>query len=73
MVLADKMSKDRNFIPVYEGTTSDGQHTPLHESGIDPGGVVHEADRYSGDELFLVRQGTFIVIYSEARLVTHHR
>ncbi|MGC9292145.1 MAG: cupin domain-containing protein [Acidobacteriaceae bacterium] len=57
----EKKGKDREYVPVFEGTTSDGQHMTLHESGVGPGGVVHEAYRHSGDELFLVREGTLEV------------
>jgi len=33
----------------------------MHESGVAPGGVVHEMYRHPGDELFLVREGTLEV------------
>ncbi len=50
-------SKGRDYIPVFEGTTSNGQHLSMHESGVAPGGVVHEMYSHPGDELFLVREG----------------
>ncbi len=51
-------SKGREYIPVFEGTTSNGQHMTMHESGVAPGGVVHEMYTHTGDEMFLVREGT---------------
>ena len=51
-------SQGREYIPVFEGTTSNGQHMTMHESGVAPGGVVHEMYSHPGDELFLVREGT---------------
>lgn len=33
----------------------------MHESGVAPGGVVHEIYSHPGDELFLVREGTLEV------------
>ncbi len=50
-------SKGREYIPVFEGTASNGQHMTMHESGVAPGGVVHEMYRHPGDEMFLVREG----------------
>jgi quercetin dioxygenase-like cupin family protein len=54
-------SKGREYIPVFEGTTSNGQHMTMHESGVAPGGVVHEMYSHPGDEMFLVREGTLEV------------
>jgi XRE family transcriptional regulator, regulator of sulfur utilization len=54
-------SKDRDYIPVFEGTTSNGQHMTLHESAVGPGGVIHEMYTHPGDEMFLVREGTLEV------------
>lgn len=54
-------SKNREYIPVFEGTTSNGQHMTMHESAVGPGGVVHEMYSHSGDEMFLVREGTLEV------------
>jgi len=54
-------SKGREYIPVFEGTSSTGQHMVMHESGVAPGGVVHEMYSHPGDELFLVREGTLEV------------
>jgi mannose-6-phosphate isomerase-like protein (cupin superfamily) len=51
-------SKGREYIPVFEGNTSNGQHMTMHESGVAPGGVVHEMYTHTGDEMFLVREGT---------------
>jgi (S)-ureidoglycine aminohydrolase len=55
--LAVEKSKGREYIPVFEGTTSNGQHMTMHESGVAPGGVVHEMYSHPGDEMFLVREG----------------
>ena len=54
-------SKGREYIPVFEGTSSTGQPMVMHESGVAPGGVVHEMYSHPGDELFLVREGTLEV------------
>ncbi len=54
-------SKDREYIAVFEGTSSTGQPMVMHESGVAPGGVVHEMYSHPGDELFLVREGTLEV------------
>jgi quercetin dioxygenase-like cupin family protein len=54
-------SKGREYVPVFEGTTSNGQHMTMHESGVAPGGVVHEMYSHPGDEMFLVREGTLEV------------
>ncbi|MGC2250941.1 MAG: cupin domain-containing protein [Acidobacteriaceae bacterium] len=54
-------SKGREYIPVFEGTTSNGQHMTMHESGVAPGGVIHEMYTHPGDERFLVREGTLEV------------
>jgi (S)-ureidoglycine aminohydrolase len=59
--LKAEKSKDRDYIPVFEGTTSNGQHMTLHESAVGPGGVIHEMYTHSGDEMFLVREGTLEV------------
>jgi mannose-6-phosphate isomerase-like protein (cupin superfamily) len=50
-------SKNRDYIPVFEGTTSTGQHMTVHESAVGPGGVIHEMYTHPGDEMFLVREG----------------
>ncbi|MGC1869996.1 MAG: cupin domain-containing protein [Acidobacteriaceae bacterium] len=50
-------SEGREYIPVFEGNASSGQHMTMHESGVAPGGVVHEMYSHPGDELFLVREG----------------
>ena len=57
----DKTRKDHDYIPVFEGTTSNGQHMTLHESGLGPGALVHGAYSHPGDEMFLVREGTLEV------------
>ena len=54
-------SKDRDYIPVFEGSTSNGQHMTLHESAVGPGGVIHAMYTHPGDEMFLVREGTLEV------------
>lgn len=53
--------KGHDYIPVFAGTTSTGQHMTLHESAIAPGHVVHGNYRHPGDEMFLVREGTLEV------------
>jgi quercetin dioxygenase-like cupin family protein len=59
--LKPETSEGHAYIPVFEGTTSNGQHMTLHESFLGPGGTVHGAYSHPGDEMFLVREGTLEV------------
>lgn len=53
-----------NYMPVFQGKTSDGMPIELHESALAPGGVVHEMYSHPGDELFLVREGILEVEFN---------
>lgn len=59
--LKPEISEGHQYIPVFEGTTSNGQHMTLHESFLGPGATVHGPYSHPGDEMFLVRDGTLEV------------
>lgn len=59
--LKTEKSPNHEYIPVFEGTSSNGQQMSMHESSLGPGGVVHEMYRHVGDEMFLVREGALEV------------
>jgi len=59
--LKPEISEGHEYIPVFEGTTSNGQHMTLHESFLGPGATVHGPYSHPGDEMFLVREGTLEV------------
>lgn len=59
--LKTETSPGHAYIPVFEGTTSNGQHMTLHETYLGPGATVHGAYSHPGDEMFLVREGTLEV------------
>jgi mannose-6-phosphate isomerase-like protein (cupin superfamily) len=55
--LKPETSEGHEYIPIFEGTTSNGQHMTLQESFLGPGATVHGAYSHPGDEMFLVRDG----------------
>lgn len=59
--LKPQISEGHEYIPVFEGTTSNGQHMTLHESFLGPEATVHGPYSHPGDEMFLVRDGTLEV------------
>jgi mannose-6-phosphate isomerase-like protein (cupin superfamily) len=59
--LSVQKSEGHDYIPVFEGNTYSGMHITLHETGLGPGAVAHSVYRHSGDEMFLVREGTLEV------------
>ncbi len=54
-------SSGDNYIPVFEGETHTGVHITLHETDLAPGAVAHPPHHHSGEEIFMVREGTLEV------------